>query len=163
AISRSAVAVSPATSACTRVSSTWRMVSATEAWLAVVAFDAASPPAAIDAATAAPASRRRARDVRCLATLPSPVWGPAPAPRPAAAGSIPTTWDLAVSGVAGRRVEAGEQLAPAADADLREHRLQVVLDCVGRDEQPRGDRARVQPGRQRRDQLALARGEPERA
>src|SRR6266550_1040071 len=52
--------------------------------------------------------------------------------------------------------ELREQLAAAVDADLVEDGLQVVLHGVRRDEESFGDRARVEPRHEQRDNRTLA-------
>jgi hypothetical protein len=55
----------------------------------------------------------------------------------------------------GRTGERRKQLAPAVDSDLVEHRLEMVLDRVGRDEEALRDRTSVESGNQQRDYIAL--------
>jgi hypothetical protein len=54
-----------------------------------------------------------------------------------------------------RRAEPREQLAAAVDADLLEHRFEMVLDGVARDEEALGDSVSVKSRRECRDDLTL--------
>jgi hypothetical protein len=53
-----------------------------------------------------------------------------------------------------RSVEGREQFAAAVNPDLAEDRLEVILHRVARDEEPLGDRTRVEATDERRDDQA---------
>ena len=59
-------------------------------------------------------------------------------------------------GAVARSVEAREQFTPTVNAELYEHRFQMVLDRVARDEEPVGDRTSVEPEDDGGHDVALA-------
>ena len=54
-----------------------------------------------------------------------------------------------------RRAESREQLTAAVNSDLLEDQLQMILDGVARNEESLGDRASVESGDERRNDVAL--------